>query len=61
MKWNVTEQGPPTSFSSDKPDPQINLPLAMDQLLGKEHSCSCVNHLKYRNMRHHSVIDLSIG
>ncbi|XP_062597787.1 neurobeachin-like isoform X2 [Saccostrea cucullata] len=34
-KWNTTyqQQGPPTSFSSDKPDPQLNLPLAMDQLL----------------------------
>lgn len=34
-KWNMTyqQQGPPTSFSSEKPDPQLNLPLAMDQLL----------------------------
>lgn len=30
----VTEQGTPTSFSSDKPETQATLPLAMDQLLG---------------------------
>lgn len=34
-KWNANyqQQGTPTSFSSDKPETQATLPLAMDQLL----------------------------
>lgn len=34
-KWNASyqQQGTPTSFSSEKPDTQANLPLSMDQLL----------------------------
>ena len=35
----ISEQGTPTNFSSEKPqDAQVNLPLAMDQLLGIESS-----------------------
>ena len=50
-----TEQGAPTSFSSDKQEPGATLPLAMDQLLGigfvfMEYFSKNVNVSMYRKM-----------